>query len=336
MAAHLSVVLIFTGLTGVHGITSVSEVSVRPGGSITVPCLYDSQFTQHVKYLCKGYEWLLCTYTVVTNQSRQRSGKFSISDDKYQRVFTVTIDGLTKEDAHYWCVVERDMKPDVKTYFHLSFPTGSPELYVDHQEMMAFTGDDATINCRSSNSGRSKWCRLGGSCVTKPHGSIDGTRVSITKEVTNVFTVTMRRVKKESSGWYFCARGELQMPVHITVEQRPRTTTRQFITFSHTSAPPKLNSAPANESATPEQSRHHSASIYLLSFISVLSLLIITVSSFIWFMLKRCKQTKDPSAAATNEDRVMYTAVNYRRGARGKNLVDATGQALTLLRAVEG
>ena len=66
-----------------------------------------------------------------------------------------------------------------------------------------------------------KWCRLGGSCLTKS-GSIDGTGFTI-NSVSGVFTVTMSELKTESSGWYLCVRGDLQMPVHITVTEKPTT-----------------------------------------------------------------------------------------------------------------
>uniref|UniRef100_A0AAQ4Q993 Ig-like domain-containing protein n=1 Tax=Gasterosteus aculeatus aculeatus TaxID=481459 RepID=A0AAQ4Q993_GASAC len=78
----------------------VSEVSVKAGGSISIPCLYSSQYTNHVKYLCKGYDWISCTYQVKTNQ--QNSTKFSISDDKIQKIFTVTVNKLTNDDSGWY------------------------------------------------------------------------------------------------------------------------------------------------------------------------------------------------------------------------------------------
>ncbi|KAJ4949258.1 hypothetical protein JOQ06_020774 [Pogonophryne albipinna] len=120
MTVQLSFLLIFTGLTGIHSITTVSKVSVRAGGTITIPCLYESHYINHVKYFCKGSTWASCSYEVKTNKPSS-SGKFSISDDKKQRVFTVTINDLTEEDTdYYWCVVEINYGPDLGTLFHLS------------------------------------------------------------------------------------------------------------------------------------------------------------------------------------------------------------------------
>ncbi|KAI4813219.1 hypothetical protein KUCAC02_024562 [Chaenocephalus aceratus] len=130
MAVHLSFLLILTGLTGIHGITTVSKVSVRAGGSITVPCLYDSKHINNVKYLCKGPRWDFCSSEVKTNKPSS-SGKCLISDDKKQRVFTVTINDLTDKDTeYYWCAVEIKDGADLKEYFHLSVTAGIPSLYV--------------------------------------------------------------------------------------------------------------------------------------------------------------------------------------------------------------
>ncbi|XP_022619498.1 CMRF35-like molecule 1 isoform X4 [Seriola dumerili] len=265
MTVHLSFLLILTGLTGVHSVTTVSKVSVKAGDSITIPCLYGSQYTNHVKYLCKGYYWKLCLVEAQTNQPRS-SRKFSICDDKKQRIFTVTIQNLTNTDTYYWCVVEMNGGADDGQNFHLSVTTDTPSLSVDHQEITGFIGESINISCYYRNSGESEWCRLGMNCVTGSSGSIDGTSVTISATVPNVFTVTMSGLKTESSGWYYCVKGELQMPVHVTVTEKPTTMSKD-----------------------PSTVQQNSLSIHLKSFIIRLSLLtfIVIVGLFIWFMFKR-------------------------------------------------
>ena len=56
--------------------------------------------------------------------------------------------------------------------------------------------------------------------MTEPSGLIDGTAVTIDRRVHNVYTVTMSGLRTESSGWYFCVQGDLQMPVHLTVYEK--------------------------------------------------------------------------------------------------------------------
>uniref|UniRef100_A0A3B4UDE5 Immunoglobulin domain-containing protein n=1 Tax=Seriola dumerili TaxID=41447 RepID=A0A3B4UDE5_SERDU len=212
-----------------HSVTTVSKVSVKAGDSITIPCLYGPKYMNHVKYLCKGYHWSSCSYAVKTNQPRS-SGKFSISDDKNQRIFTVTIKDLTNTDTDYWCVVEINGGHISVIIFTFVKNTkdDTPSLSVDHQEITGFIGESINISCYYRNSGESRWCRLGMNCVTGSSGSIDGTSVTISATVSNVFTVTMSRLKTESSGWYYCVKGELQMPVHVNVTERP-TTSKYYI-----------------------------------------------------------------------------------------------------------
>uniref|UniRef100_A0A3B4UD79 Immunoglobulin domain-containing protein n=1 Tax=Seriola dumerili TaxID=41447 RepID=A0A3B4UD79_SERDU len=322
MAVHLSFLFILTAVTGIHSLTTVSKVSVKAGVSITIPCLYGSQYRNNVKYLCKGYRWSFCSYAVKTNQPRS-SGKFSISDDKNQRIFTVTIKDLTNTDTDYWCIVEINGGVDDGQYFHLSVTTDTPSLSVDHQEITGFIGESINISCYYRNSGESEWCRLGMNCVTGSSGSIDGTSVTISATVPNVFTVTMSGLKTESSGWYYCVKGELQMPVHVTVTEKPTTstprTTKYPTNISLTLEPVHQSSVFASKD--PSTVQQNSLSIHLKSFIIRLSLLtfIVIVGLFIWFMFKRYKRTKaDSTTAKAEEDLRHSNAEEYSKEVKGR------------------
>uniref|UniRef100_I3KQE5 Immunoglobulin domain-containing protein n=1 Tax=Oreochromis niloticus TaxID=8128 RepID=I3KQE5_ORENI len=204
-------------------ITTVSKVSVKAGKSISIPCLYESQYKNHVKYLCEGYDWTFCRYAVKTNEA-DPSGKYSISDDKKQNIFTVTINQLAHKNTDYWCALDITNGQDYGQYFQLSVTRGTPSLYVDHQRMKGYIGESITIRCHHSNSGEMKWCRIGRSCVTGSSGSIDGTTVTAHMRDPNVFTVTMSGLRSKDSGWYWCAKGDIQIPVYLTVTQKLITT----------------------------------------------------------------------------------------------------------------
>ncbi|XP_027134322.1 polymeric immunoglobulin receptor-like [Larimichthys crocea] len=297
MDVKLSFILMLSGLTGIHSITTVSEVSVKAGGSISIPCLYGPQYINHVKYLCKGSSWRWCLYAVRTDQ--QSSGKYSISDDKNRRIFTVTINDLTGKDTHYWCTVVIKRWPDERAYFHLSVTEGTPSLYVDHQGITAFIGENITINCHNGNSGAMSWCRLGDSCVTSS-GSIGGTRVTIDTKNRNVFTVTMSGLRTESSGWYYCVKGDFQMPVYVTTASI-LSPTSEHVTHA---------SVFASEAPT-AHGGHFSSTNLSTSFSIRLTLLVlfVTVTSFIWFMVKRHMRIKlDSSATTTTTTTVKYAA----------------------------
>ncbi|XP_033955987.1 polymeric immunoglobulin receptor-like [Pseudochaenichthys georgianus] len=282
MDVLLRVLLSLSALAGIHSITTVSQVLVRAGGSITIPCLYESKYTNHVKYLCKGYYWNSCSDVIKTNHKINK--RFSISDDKIQKIFTVTIKDLTEKDTDYWCAVEINGGGDERKYFKLSVTTKTSSLDISNQEITGSIGSPIAIDC---NSGEMKWCRLGRSCLTKS-GSIDGTGFTISASVAGGFTVTMSELSKESSGWYWCVKGDLQMPVHITV-----TGNNPYNNGQDATVPVDLN-----------------------AYIIPLSLLIfiVLVTVFIWFMLKRHKQTKEAASAVTAaEEEITYSTVTHKR-----------------------
>uniref|UniRef100_A0A672IWF7 Immunoglobulin domain-containing protein n=1 Tax=Salarias fasciatus TaxID=181472 RepID=A0A672IWF7_SALFA len=231
MNFYFYILFLLSGLTGTHSVTTVTKVSVKAGQSLSIPCLYGTQYRNHVKYLCKGSRWRSCSYVIKTNE-QQKSKKFSISDDKDQRIFTVTMRELTNADSHFWCIVEINNGLDDGEYFHLSVTTGSPILSVRDQKITGFIGENVSIEFHNCISDRLQWCRLGGPCVGNPSGFMDGTRVIINKTGHKDFTVTLSGLKLESGGWYLCSSGEYQMPVHLSVYEKPTTTTTEGTTVT--------------------------------------------------------------------------------------------------------
>ncbi|XP_045075432.1 polymeric immunoglobulin receptor-like isoform X1 [Coregonus clupeaformis] len=213
MALHLSLLLLFLIL---YRVSAVRYVSVQTGGSITIPCSYDLNHINHVKYWCKGLLWHGCSYVVRTDHPKI-SGKASISDDINKRIFTMTMTNLKSRDSeNYRCVVEINGGPDIRIqWFYLSVTPGTAELYVDQQEVTGVEGGSVTVRCYSSYSGDIKWCRMGGGCRSGYSVPLMGIRT--------VLTVTMSGLKMENTDWYWCRVGELGMPVHITVSQQTAT-----------------------------------------------------------------------------------------------------------------
>ncbi|KAL7384027.1 hypothetical protein ABVT39_022925 [Epinephelus coioides] len=310
--------LILAGLMGIHSqITTVSKVSVKAGDSISIPCLYEPEYKTHVKYLCKGYTWEFCQYKVKTNEPDD-SGKFLISDDPNQTIFTVTINDLkVKDTAYYWCAVEIDKENDVKKYFHLSFTKDTPSLYVDQQEITAYEGGSVTVRCHCQERKERKWCRLShlhpAGCVSGPSGSVNGTRVTINASARNVFTVTMSGLRTESSGWYWCGIKNFQMPVHITVHALTSTTTTTTTTTTpstadiittlpttaqhsslltssepHTAQP--TNSTINRTAGESQQDENKSSTMVIILTTTLILLLLIVLAAFLgWKMMRRYK-----------------------------------------------
>nr|XP_046224275.1 polymeric immunoglobulin receptor-like [Oncorhynchus gorbuscha] len=240
MVSHLSLsilLLIFSRLSGAY------RVSVKTGDSITIPCPYDHYYIKLFKYLCKGDHFDSCSH-VVHAKPPKGTAKASVFDDINQLTMTVTMTDLEPEDSgRYYCAVGVNGGPDVRAeWFHLSVIPGTPELYVDQQEVTGVEGGSVIVNCYYSNTGNRKgWCRIGGngSCVGVDSGTINGTSVTLqqTTDATrrNVLMVTKGGLKMENTGWYRCGVGDLIMPVHITVRQQ--TTTQSTTTMTTTQAP---------------------------------------------------------------------------------------------------
>ncbi|KAK6492129.1 CMRF35-like molecule 3 isoform X2 [Huso huso] len=82
--------------------TAVTSRSITgwEGGSVSIQCDYDQYYKDHEKYWCKGKDWSACII-------QRNEDKVSISDNKTQGVFTVTVRRLEKGDEdQYWCAIE--------------------------------------------------------------------------------------------------------------------------------------------------------------------------------------------------------------------------------------
>ncbi|KAF7220464.1 transcript variant X1 [Nothobranchius furzeri] len=298
MAFSLSFLLVLTLIPGTGSTSRAKKVSVKTGASVSVPCLYSPQYRDNVKYLCEGYEWFSCSYAVKTN-TQQSSEKYSISVDKNKNIFTVTMK-QTNTNSDYWCAVEIDYGPDDGYDFHLSVTSGTPSLYVDSQEVTGFIGGNTTINCHYRTSGGMKWCKLGSTCVTEGSGSIDGTSVTMNTRADNVFSVIMTDLRPESSGWYYCVRGDFQMPVHLTVAVKPAVTP---------------SSALGTQATTTVPSGQERSSVDLTNFIIPLSLLIfiVIVALIAWLILRHKRGKADSTKSKQSKEEVTYTDVRFKK-----------------------
>ncbi|CAB1318984.1 unnamed protein product [Coregonus sp. 'balchen'] len=235
MASHLSLsilLLIFSRLSGAY------RVSVKTGGSITIPCPYHQEYKTHVKYWCKGYYFNSCS-PVVRTYLPKSTAKASISDDINQLTFTVNMTDLgRKSSGRYYCAVVINGLQHVWTnWFDLSVTPGTLKLYVDQQEVTGVEGGSVIVKCYYGDIGHMKWCRIGRigsvSCMWGNSGSIDGTSVTLQQTTRrNNLTVTMSDLKMENTGWYSCEVEDRMMPVHITV--RRQTTTQSTTTVTST------------------------------------------------------------------------------------------------------
>ncbi|KAG7488425.1 hypothetical protein MATL_G00033820 [Megalops atlanticus] len=145
--------------------------------------------------------------------------------DNVSTVFTVSMKSLQEGDSgYYWCAAEIGGAGTVddRAYLYLTVTAGTLELWVDYQDMTGVQGGNVSVQCHYRNHGSmKKWCRSGGSCEA---GNSGNARISDNSRG-KVFTVTVSGLKMQDAGWYWCAAGGLQIPVHITVTLPTTTVT---------------------------------------------------------------------------------------------------------------
>ncbi|XP_034149774.1 polymeric immunoglobulin receptor isoform X2 [Esox lucius] len=256
MVSFNVLLIVFIGWPSVcSSLWTVTKSTARTGGNITVPCHYHRMFKDNVKYWCKGRSWTFCKVMASTNP-KWKTGRMLITDSPEELVFTVTMSNLQETDTDkYWCALKVGGidKPDVKVSLSLKVTKALPDLSVVEEELSGEEGGSIRVQCVYSDPLRDKakwWCRSGDwhSCQTQTETSQNAS-VVIKDDKSGVFNVTIRKLERKDSGWYWCSVGDLQAPVHINVIQRP-TTHRNITVTPPTSSTLHLSFSSSETSVT--------------------------------------------------------------------------------------
>ncbi|XP_032898105.1 CMRF35-like molecule 3 [Amblyraja radiata] len=109
---------------GSRGITGPEEVRGELGQSVTVECPYGQEYSDDRKLWSKGYFYKISSTVVSTDHPRR--GRTSMTDNKTQRIVSVTIDNLEKSDeGRYWCAIRVRWNFSEKTSISLKVSEGS-------------------------------------------------------------------------------------------------------------------------------------------------------------------------------------------------------------------
>ncbi|KAK2909441.1 hypothetical protein Q8A67_005278 [Cirrhinus molitorella] len=86
---------------------AAKTVPGHKGEQLDIRCPYKSGYESNAKYFCKGECKIGNKNIMVKSGSIAKDHRFSLTDNKTTRVFTVTITDLrSKDEGQYWCAVE--------------------------------------------------------------------------------------------------------------------------------------------------------------------------------------------------------------------------------------
>ncbi|XP_037387027.1 polymeric immunoglobulin receptor-like isoform X1 [Pygocentrus nattereri] len=207
-----------------ESLKTLKNLAVRHGGSLTIPCLYDEKYKSKRKYWCKGQDWLLCKIVASTNTS----GRTSVTDHPTQNMFTVELNSL-QDSGYYWCAVEISGGSDDGDYVYLTV-SSDPAVSVINSRVSGQEGGGVSVQClyRAEYKNKQiKWCRfkdkrcfLWGRTDTSQNSA-----VLVSDDRKGSVSVEMRGLQKSDAGWYWFSAGDVGFTVHLTVTERPSTTT---------------------------------------------------------------------------------------------------------------
>uniref|UniRef100_A0A8C1XYE1 Si:dkeyp-104b3.18 n=1 Tax=Cyprinus carpio TaxID=7962 RepID=A0A8C1XYE1_CYPCA len=194
-------------------------LTVKTGGSVTIPCHYDEKYTQQKKYWFSEID-KSNTFTNTTEKN------LSVIDHPDQSLFTVTMKNLqNKHTGHYYCVAETGEQPPVKIIYEPYLKIQSaPDVSVVSSSVSGHEGDDISVQCFYSFGYKNEvkqWCRYKDKrCYTVGRtNTSQNSSVQISNDGRRSFTVLMTGLRLTDSGWYYCSVGDLQAPIQLTVNE---------------------------------------------------------------------------------------------------------------------
>ncbi|XP_073714172.1 polymeric immunoglobulin receptor-like [Misgurnus anguillicaudatus] len=191
------------------------HLSVKSGGSVTIPCYYNRKYTQQQKH------WYSEIYksSIYTNTTQKN---VSVIDHPDQSLFTVTIRDLQDQNTgYYWCAVQNEEDKAVTKWYKITIQA-APDLSVMSSSVTVDEGGNISLQCLYTSTYKNKtkqWCRYKDKgCYTVGRSDTSqNASVKISDDGRGSLTVVMFRLMKSDSGWYYCHVGDLQVPVLLSV-----------------------------------------------------------------------------------------------------------------------
>nr|XP_023698213.1 CMRF35-like molecule 5 [Paramormyrops kingsleyae]XP_023698214.1 CMRF35-like molecule 5 [Paramormyrops kingsleyae] len=257
-------------------------------------------------------------------------GRMSVTDYPDQGVFTATMRSLQRHDSDiYLCAVQSvgEIRA-VDDSYNITVIKGSPDLSVRDKVVNGEEGSTVTVQCLYSDKDKytkKTWCRRNmESCLQTWSRTFERDRTKLhVNNVERIMTVTLTRLEKKDTDWYWCGVGDLNFPVHITVSRQKATrrpkTLMTLTTNMPTTSPTVSSAVPSSADLIPTGTRNgthtqHFTSVSLLKILLpscgfLLVLLLVVMGTWkLWQMRKR--RTRKSNRMNTHYDsEVTYSTV---------------------------
>ncbi|XP_043102427.1 CMRF35-like molecule 8 isoform X4 [Puntigrus tetrazona] len=196
-------------LTSVCETSEILTFTAHERGTAEIRCPYESGHEELQKYLCRGECLRVNKDKAVKSESEAKDKRFSLTDNKTDRIFTVTITDLRTEDqGKYWCGVTTGFgKSDYYREIHLEIKLGKMSgVFGVIGGRLSITcryegelKNDVKFICKESNP---SLCEESAIKVSSETNS--SKRFSLSDDESAVFTVTITGLREEDSGIYWC------------------------------------------------------------------------------------------------------------------------------------
>uniref|UniRef100_A0A3B1IXZ3 Immunoglobulin domain-containing protein n=1 Tax=Astyanax mexicanus TaxID=7994 RepID=A0A3B1IXZ3_ASTMX len=322
----LSVFLLF--ISGSESVKTLQYLPARKGGSLTVPCLYAEKYISNRKYWCKGGTWSSCRIVGYTNSSNTG---ISVTDYPSQNMFTVDLNNLQDSDSGwYWCAVEiGDYGTQDDGYYVYLTVSSDHGLWVKNSRVIGQEGGGVSVQVYYSSEYKNEekmWCRFKTwSCYTVGKTKTQNSAVMISDdENRGSFRVEMIGLQKSDAGWYWFSAGGVGVTVHLTVTERPTTTTAAVTTLPTThktttssstlaraieTTPPATTKLTTNASSAATKNKRNGNGNSMLIWVLLAVAWVLLGLLFLLFVIIICTTRKHRGNPTEASERISDTAV---------------------------